>query len=160
MTARLVRWLGNWLPCNVQRVGFPHGTTLCVIHRLLFRVWVSCVCELVRTHARLWLWSGGELLLLAIRRPALTVAGHGFEIPDALMLYACSPPRVPLNCAMLRCCGCVWLPPIIFIGTHSLALVETDSAELCFIWKYVCYGWLPYYRYIVYSSCASSSHIT
>ncbi|KAF9794221.1 hypothetical protein SFRURICE_009598, partial [Spodoptera frugiperda] len=23
----------------------------------------------------------------------------------------------------------VWLPPIIFIGTHSLALVETDSAK-------------------------------
>lgn len=24
-----------------------HGTTLCVIHKLLFRVWVLCVCELV-----------------------------------------------------------------------------------------------------------------
>ncbi|KAF9814280.1 hypothetical protein SFRURICE_015217 [Spodoptera frugiperda] len=33
---------------------------------------------------------------------------------------------------MLRCCGCVWLIPIIFIGTHSLALVETGSAKLCF----------------------------
>uniref|UniRef100_A0A2H1UZX2 SFRICE_004739 n=1 Tax=Spodoptera frugiperda TaxID=7108 RepID=A0A2H1UZX2_SPOFR len=31
-----------------QRVaGFSHGATLCVIHKLLFRVWVSCVCELV-----------------------------------------------------------------------------------------------------------------
>ncbi|KAF9823945.1 hypothetical protein SFRURICE_013482 [Spodoptera frugiperda] len=23
---------------------------------------------------------------------------------------------------VLHCCGCIWLPPIIFIGTHSLAL--------------------------------------
>ncbi|KAF9823680.1 hypothetical protein SFRURICE_013161 [Spodoptera frugiperda] len=34
---------------------------------------------------------------------------------------------------MLRCCECVWLAPIIFIGTHSLALLETDPAKLCFI---------------------------
>ncbi|KAF9799638.1 hypothetical protein SFRURICE_018825 [Spodoptera frugiperda] len=29
------------------QVRFPHGTILCVIHKLLFRVWVSCACELV-----------------------------------------------------------------------------------------------------------------
>ncbi|KAF9789995.1 hypothetical protein SFRURICE_014200 [Spodoptera frugiperda] len=23
------------------------------------------------------------------------------------------------RCAMLRCCGCICLPPIIFIGTYS-----------------------------------------
>uniref|UniRef100_A0A2H1W5H5 SFRICE_023100 n=1 Tax=Spodoptera frugiperda TaxID=7108 RepID=A0A2H1W5H5_SPOFR len=54
------------------------------------------------------------------------------------------------RCAMLRCCGCVRLPPIIFIDTHSLVLVETDSAVLWYMEKY--------YRYIAYSSCASSSH--
>uniref|UniRef100_A0A2H1VZK6 SFRICE_016166 n=1 Tax=Spodoptera frugiperda TaxID=7108 RepID=A0A2H1VZK6_SPOFR len=47
MTAQLARWRGNSLPRNVSRVRFPLGGTLCVIHKLLFRVWVSCVCELV-----------------------------------------------------------------------------------------------------------------
>ncbi|KAF9821090.1 hypothetical protein SFRURICE_001025, partial [Spodoptera frugiperda] len=38
------------------------------------------------------------------------------------------------------------LPPIIFIGTHSLALVETDSAKLyfymerCVLWKHAMDG--------------------
>ncbi|KAF9822785.1 hypothetical protein SFRURICE_019475, partial [Spodoptera frugiperda] len=34
--------------------------------------------------------------------------------------------------SMLCCCGCVWLPPIKVIGTHSLVLLETDMAKLCF----------------------------
>ncbi|KAF9811884.1 hypothetical protein SFRURICE_021241 [Spodoptera frugiperda] len=34
---------------------------------------------------------------------------------------------------MLPCCRCVWLLPIIFIGTNNLALVEMDSV----------YPWLP-----------------
>uniref|UniRef100_A0A2H1VRS9 SFRICE_023702 n=1 Tax=Spodoptera frugiperda TaxID=7108 RepID=A0A2H1VRS9_SPOFR len=38
------------------------------------------------------------------------------------------------RCAVLRCCVCVWLTPIIFIGTHSIALVETDSAKRCFLY--------------------------
>ncbi|KAF9795387.1 hypothetical protein SFRURICE_004759 [Spodoptera frugiperda] len=48
---------------------------------------------------------------------------------------------------MLRCCGYDRLLPIIFIGTHtcSLALVETDSTNLCFLYGNMrvtdaCYG--------------------
>uniref|UniRef100_A0A2H1VJ89 SFRICE_019477 n=1 Tax=Spodoptera frugiperda TaxID=7108 RepID=A0A2H1VJ89_SPOFR len=64
--------------------------------------------------------------------------------------------------AMLRCCGCVWLltfPPIIFIGTHRISLVEMGSAELLFIWKDAIAMdamRLHYYRYITDSICASS----
>ncbi|KAF9809721.1 hypothetical protein SFRURICE_016749 [Spodoptera frugiperda] len=50
-------------------------------------------------------------------------------------------------------------PPFIFIGTHSLPLVEKDLAKL---WKDACYGWLSYYRYITFSMCmccASSAHL-
>ncbi|KAF9800769.1 hypothetical protein SFRURICE_001793 [Spodoptera frugiperda] len=39
-TARLVRWLGNWLPRNGYWVRFELGATLCVIHILLFYVWL------------------------------------------------------------------------------------------------------------------------
>ncbi|KAF9801952.1 hypothetical protein SFRURICE_016202 [Spodoptera frugiperda] len=31
--APLARWLGNWLPCNVLRVRFPHGIIVCVIYK-------------------------------------------------------------------------------------------------------------------------------
>uniref|UniRef100_A0A2H1VZZ6 SFRICE_030620 n=1 Tax=Spodoptera frugiperda TaxID=7108 RepID=A0A2H1VZZ6_SPOFR len=46
MTAQLARWLNNWLPCNVSRIRFPQGKTLCVIYRWLFRVLVSYVPEM------------------------------------------------------------------------------------------------------------------
>ncbi|KAF9791439.1 hypothetical protein SFRURICE_014061, partial [Spodoptera frugiperda] len=36
--------------------------------------------------------------------------------------------------AILRCCECVWYPPILFFGTRSLALVEMDSIKICFFY--------------------------
>ncbi|KAF9824252.1 hypothetical protein SFRURICE_019932 [Spodoptera frugiperda] len=48
--------------------------------------------------------------------------------------------RGAARCAMPRCCRCVWLAPIIFIGTYSIALVLMNLAKLCFIWKDACHG--------------------
>ncbi|KAF9791621.1 hypothetical protein SFRURICE_020020 [Spodoptera frugiperda] len=45
--SRLARWLGNRLPRNVLRVRFLHGATSSVIYKLLFRIRVSCVFELI-----------------------------------------------------------------------------------------------------------------
>ncbi|KAF9802818.1 hypothetical protein SFRURICE_005603 [Spodoptera frugiperda] len=47
LTARIVRWLGNWLPRTMSWVRFPHRPNLCMIQKLLFWVEVSRVCELV-----------------------------------------------------------------------------------------------------------------
>ncbi|KAF9815773.1 hypothetical protein SFRURICE_009290 [Spodoptera frugiperda] len=32
------------------------------------------------------------------------------------------------------CCGCVWFPPIIFIGTHRLVMVEMVSTKILVTW--------------------------
>ncbi|KAF9808247.1 hypothetical protein SFRURICE_003024, partial [Spodoptera frugiperda] len=55
------------------------------------------------------------------------------------------------RCALLRCCGRVW--PIIFIGTHSLELVEMDSAKLC-LYAERCVPWITIDKLYTYSSCS------
>ncbi|KAF9807397.1 hypothetical protein SFRURICE_005979, partial [Spodoptera frugiperda] len=89
--ARLSQWRGNWLQCNVQRVGFPHGATLCVIHKLLFRVLVPCACKLP---SRETLRASG----IARRSPATVSAGlrttsKGSSPPDQNQNRACGASR-------------------------------------------------------------------
>ncbi|KAF9788985.1 hypothetical protein SFRURICE_019006 [Spodoptera frugiperda] len=83
----------------------------------------------------------------------------GSRLPSHRVNHAVALQR---RCAMLRCCRCVWLPPIIFIGTHSLALVETDSVKLffyterCMLWMCAmdaCYGCVLWIASLLSTHC-------
>ncbi|KAF9791809.1 hypothetical protein SFRURICE_020208 [Spodoptera frugiperda] len=114
------------------------------------------------SHDRLWMWKcfnyTNQLSTdgVTISAPseagrwslwALSLSNHGlrFSAPRTINVFRpiqldfSLPPALKVGetvevdkCAMLRCFEYFWLPPIIFIGTHSLALVETDSAKLRF----------------------------
>ncbi|KAF9822518.1 hypothetical protein SFRURICE_005972, partial [Spodoptera frugiperda] len=62
----------------------------------------------------------GQWYLRPTTRPLRQSVQTIVDVPNILQCYLC---------AVLCCCGCVWLPPVIFIGTHCLALVEIDSAN-------------------------------
>ncbi|KAF9795450.1 hypothetical protein SFRURICE_004822, partial [Spodoptera frugiperda] len=64
------------------------------------------------------------------------VTGAGDQSPLVIRTtLRCSIIAVLLRrCAMLCCCGYVWLLRVIFIGTHKSALLETDSVKLCFLY--------------------------
>ncbi|KAF9788823.1 hypothetical protein SFRURICE_018399, partial [Spodoptera frugiperda] len=69
-----------------------------------------------------------SVLVLLTKRFEKSKTAQGHPLPSSRTSNHSTSKR----CAKLHCCGCIWLPPITFIGTHSLTRVETDSAKLCF----------------------------
>ncbi|KAF9787576.1 hypothetical protein SFRURICE_001628 [Spodoptera frugiperda] len=104
-TSIKTRWLGNRLPRNVERVRFPHGATLCVIHKLLLRVWVLSICVLVLIVLNLSL---GQNIPVNYRR-------HIVNLPFA---------KVPLSIMKLRPAVQPWLGE-----NHSMTSLALSEAR-------------------------------
>ncbi|KAF9820336.1 hypothetical protein SFRURICE_004232 [Spodoptera frugiperda] len=168
MFARLARWLGNWLSRNVQRARFPHGTksySLCNLQIVvpgLGQVNRTCIFVTApTTQVKILVWGkfGKEHEMCVTdnheccqarfddRREARKIFGGGilFEV------YRGSDSKSRSRNGVVFCQKSLTLP---FASSKV-------GEQMCVLWMRaidVCYEWLPYYRYIEYSSCASSSH--